>query len=206
MLYNDINLIPSKRSGTTPAKAVIIVLSVILVLSIVDIFFVYEPLREKRLREDRLEQLNNVIRGYGNIASEYLNARDEYRIYTSKTENLKSILKGDFSATDEIQAFTLNCPEGIEIKSYAMTDGSLTIGCFADSYEIIGSYIDRLKTVDYFEEIKYSTITHSILVVEDPNGEPVVTVTETGEEISEIPLIEKEGYTFTLTVKVKKKQ
>ncbi len=205
MLYNDINLIPSKRSGTTPARVVIGLLSVILVLSLVNVFLVYEPLKEKRLKEDRLNSLNSVVAGYGDIATEYMNARDEYERYTAKTANLKAILKEDFSATDEIQAFALACPEGLKIRSYAMTDGNLTIGCYADTYEIIGHYIDILKEVDYFEDIAYSTIIHVTEMVEDPEGEPVVRTTESGEEISEIPLIEKEGYTFTLNVKVKKK-
>jgi hypothetical protein len=205
MLYNDINLIPSKRSGTTPARVVIGLLSVILVLSLVNVFLVYEPLKEKRLKEDRLNSLNSVVAGYGDIATEYMNARDEYERYTAKTANLKAILKEDFSATDEIQAFALVCPEGLKIRSYAMTDGNLTIGCYADTYEIIGHYIDILKEVDYFEDIAYSTIIHVTEMVEDPEGEPVVRTTESGEEISEIPLIEKEGYTFTLNVKVKKK-
>ncbi len=182
MLYKDINLIPSKRSGTAPAKIVISILVVILVLSVIDIFFVYEPLKEKDDMQKELDSLNAVSSGYGNIGAEYIQARDEYNRYIERTTALRSLLKEDYTTMEEMEAFAYTCPPGVKIKNFNLGKGVLTVGCTAKSYEAIATYISGLEEFEFFEEVAYSTITYF------SDGE------------------DNEGYNFTLKIKVREKK
>ncbi len=181
MLYKDINLIPYKRSGTRPARIVITALLVFTVLSYIGFYFVYDPLQEKADLQNRLDSLNRIITGYGNVATEYIEAREEYKRYTEKTSSLKAILKTEDTAMEEVKDFSDSCPEGVKIKSFNITDSSLKITCFADSYESIAAYITALEKIDYITEIKYSSI-------------------EYVKEHEEL-----EGYNFSFTIKTKEK-
>ncbi len=180
MLYNDINLIPSKKSGTKSAKALIYSLLAILVLSYVGIYFVYEPLNEKAEKQQTLDNLNARISSYGTIATDYIQATEQYNEYLQKTKVLREILKEDFTMMDEMSAITYGCPPGIKITNFNISEGSITIGCFGDNYDKIATYITNLEDVEFFEDIKYSAIVYS---AEEGN----------------------EGYTFTITVKVRQK-
>lgn len=180
MLYNDINLIPSKKSGTKSAKALIYSLLIILVLSYVGIYFVYEPLKDKEEKQSTLDDLNSQISSYGTIATDYIQATDEYNEYIQKTKILRETLKDDFTMMDEMSAFAYACPPGVKITNFNISEGSITIGCFGDNYDKIAAYITNLESVEFFEDIKYSAIVYT-------------------------PVDEKESYTFTITIKVRQK-
>ncbi len=158
MLYKDINLIPSKKSGTASARIVITTLVVILVLSIVGIYMVYDPLMARQEKLDTLNRLNAVIDGYGDIAVEYINARDEYRAYIDKTENLKEALRFNSTAREKINTLMDCCPRTVYFTNFTLNRESIGVSCVATDYDAIATFIDSLKEVEDFSEISYTTI------------------------------------------------
>lgn len=194
MLYNDINLIPQRKSGITPARVLIALLLLITFGSYFGTYFVYEPLKERNEKRKELDTLNARISSYGDIATEYFKAKDEYNEYVLKTSALKGVLKNEFSTTDEISAFVFKCPKGVTIDSFTISEGSLSIRAFALNYELIGDYYDALNSVKYFKNIKYSTIALS-------SREHYVTVKD--DEGNEIDINEPiEGYSFSFSITV----
>ncbi len=177
MLYNDINLIPSKKSGTASAKIVIWTLFTIMILSIVGIYMVYEPLMAKQEKQDTLDRLNAVIDGYGDIAVEYIKARDEYRAYIDKTENLKEALRFNSTAREKIDTIMDCCPRTVYFTNFTLNKETIGVSCVATDYDAIASFIDSLKEIEDFSDISYSTI--SLIRSEDT-----------------------ESYTFSISLKV----
>ncbi len=195
MLYKDINLIPQRKSGITPTRILIVILLIFTVGSYFGNYFVYEPLKERNEKRDKLNELNAKITAYGDIANEYFKARDEYNEYVVKTDALKDVLKNEFPTTEEIRAFVFNCPEGVTIESFTISEGSLSIRAVALNYELIGNYFDALKKVKYFNDIKYSTIA---LITKDNY---ITVIDEEGNETEvNVPI---ESYSFTFSIKVK---
>ncbi len=194
MLYKDINLIPQRKSGITPTRILIVILLIFTVGSYFGNYFVYEPLKERNEKRDKLDELNAKITAYGDIANEYFNARDEYNEYVVKTDALKDVLKNEFPTTEEIRAFVFNCPEGVTIESFTISAGFLSIKAFALNYELIGDYFDALNSVEYFNDIKYSTIA---LINKDNY---ITVIDEDGNEKEVNSPIE--GYSFTFSIKV----
>ncbi len=182
MLYNDINLIPVKRSGTASAKLVIGFLIVFTVLSYIGIYFVYEPLNQRAEKQRRLDELNAVISGYGNIATEYIETKERYNEYIEKTNSIRKIADKEYSTMDEMETLVYKSPAGLKILSINLNEKGINLTCFADNYETIAKYIKELNSVEYFKDVKYSTINYS----EDEAGNA--------------------GYSFVLTITVKETQ
>ncbi len=194
MLYKDINLIPQRKSGITPTRVLIAVLLIFTLGSYFGTYFVYEPLKARNEKRQELADLNARISAYGDIANEYFKARDEYNEYVVKTDALKGVLKNEFPTTDEIRAFVFNCPEGVTIDSFAISAGFLSIKAFALNYERIGDYFDALNSVEYFNDIQYS----SIVLSQRDNF--IIVINEEGKEIEKnVPI---EGYSFTFSIDV----
>ncbi len=197
MLYKDINLIPQRKSKMTPARVLILILAIITIGSYFGNYFVYEPLKERKEKQEKLDDLTKMISSYGDIATEYMNAQDAYNTYSSRTSALKSIIRNDFPATKEMEAFVYVCPEEITILSFNISNDNLIININATNYDIIGTYIEILKENDRFEEVKYTTIQYNTRMLLKPE-------VEAKEVYTEDDYYTEEFYSTALNVKVRK--
>ncbi|MCR5585132.1 MAG: hypothetical protein K6F63_06855 [Lachnospiraceae bacterium] len=193
MLYNDINLIPRRKSKWTPTRVLIVVLAVFTAGSYFGNFLVYEPLKERNEKRERLETLNKQIESYGDIATDYVNAKNIYNDYNARTEALRGIINNDFPATSKIETIVFSTPIGMEITSFSIADNYITVTVNALSYDMIGDYIETLNKVEQFESVSYNTIRHSIL-------RKIISV-KTEDTPEEVELIDI--YNVTLSIKVK---
>lgn len=158
-MYSDINLIP-KREDKIPVFLILCVtLSILLIVSFVGIYGVYDPLQEKQGLEERLKDKQKLTSSFQNLDARYNEANQVVNRYVELNKSISELLSDSFKMSDIVTAVEESLPENSYVVNFNYSNNNISLLMSSINYSEVADFIVNLRKVDFFTDIKYSYVT-----------------------------------------------